>query len=88
MKNERIEILRKVANGELTPEQADEQLLGLSIIGVSLPIESFDVDDWLGLTHGVWYHPFIQLHDCVRGEEKSIELAQIIADYANSIIQQ
>lgn len=88
MKNERIEILRKVANGELTPEQADEQLLGLSIIGVSLPIESFDVDDWLGLTHGVWYHPFIQLHDYVKGEEKSIELAQIIADYANSIIQQ
>ena len=35
MKNERIEILRKVANGELTPEQADEQLLGLSIIGSS-----------------------------------------------------
>jgi hypothetical protein len=32
MKNERIEILQKVANGELTPEQADEQLLGLSIV--------------------------------------------------------
>ena len=32
MKNERIEILQKVANGELTPEMADEQLLGLSIV--------------------------------------------------------
>lgn len=32
MKNERIEILQKVADGELTPEQADEQLLGLSIV--------------------------------------------------------
>lgn len=35
MKNERIEILRKLADGELTPEQADEQLLGLSIVGSS-----------------------------------------------------
>lgn len=35
MKKERIEILQKVANGELTPEQADEQLLGLSIVGSS-----------------------------------------------------
>jgi hypothetical protein len=26
MKEQRLEILRKVANGELTPEQADEQL--------------------------------------------------------------
>lgn len=33
--NERIEILQKVANGEITPEQADEQLLGLSIVGSS-----------------------------------------------------
>lgn len=88
MKKERIEILQKVANGELTPEQADEQLLGLSIVGVSLPIESFDVNAWLGLTHGVWYHPFIELHNYDNGNKKSIELAQIIADYANSIIRQ
>ena len=45
MKEQRLDILQKVANGELTPEQADKQLLGLSIVGVSLPIESFDVDD-------------------------------------------
>jgi len=31
MKNERIKILQKVANGELTPEQADDKLLSLSI---------------------------------------------------------
>lgn len=31
MKKERIKILQKVANGELTLEQADEQLLCLSI---------------------------------------------------------
>ena len=88
MKEQRLDILQKVANGELTPEQADKQLLCLSIVGVSLPIESFDVDDWLGLTHGVWYHPFIELYDNNNGKEKSIELAQIIADYANSIIRQ
>ena len=41
----RLDILQKVANGELTPEQADKQLLDLSIVGVSLPIESSDVDD-------------------------------------------
>lgn len=87
MKEQRLDILQKVANGELTPEQADKQLLGLPIVGVSLPIESFDVDDWLGLTHGVWYHPFIELHNYDNGDKKSIELAQIIADYANSIIQ-
>ena len=30
MKNKRLEILKKVASGELTPKQADEQLLSLS----------------------------------------------------------
>ena len=30
MKNERLKILQKVANGELTPKQADKQLLSLS----------------------------------------------------------
>jgi hypothetical protein len=29
MKKQRIELYKKVANGKLTPEQADEQLLGL-----------------------------------------------------------
>ncbi len=32
MENERIKILQQVANGELTPEQADEQLLGLFFV--------------------------------------------------------
>ena len=38
MKNERLEILQKVANGEITPEQADEQLSGLSIVSKRLDI--------------------------------------------------
>jgi len=32
MENERIKILQQVANGELTPEQADEQLLSLFFV--------------------------------------------------------
>lgn len=36
MKKERLEIFEKVANGELTPEQADEQLLGLFNVRLSL----------------------------------------------------
>ena len=32
MKNERLEILRKVESGQMTTEQADTQLLSLSII--------------------------------------------------------
>lgn len=88
MTNERIEILQKVANGELTPEQADGQLLGLSIFGVTLPVEKFDVDEWLGLTHGVWHHPYIELHNYDNGSKTSMELAQIIADYTNSVIRQ
>jgi len=37
MENERIKILQQVANGELTPEQADEQLLGLFFVSSRYP---------------------------------------------------
>ena len=40
MKEQRLEILQKLANGEMTSEQADEQLLGLSNISVSPDIDS------------------------------------------------
>jgi hypothetical protein len=36
MKEQRLDILQKVANGELTPEQADKQLLGLFSVSGSL----------------------------------------------------
>lgn len=75
------------AYGITLSKSAYEQLR-LHFVGVSLPVERFDVDDWLGLTHGVWYHPFIELHNYDNGDKKSIELSQIIADYANSIIRQ
>ena len=39
MKEQRLKILQKVANGELTPEQADTELLGLSIVGSMLPTD-------------------------------------------------
>jgi len=35
MKEQRLEILQKVSNGELSPEQADDKLLNLSIISNS-----------------------------------------------------
>lgn len=45
MKNERIKILQKVANGELMPEQADEQLLGLFFVsGMHTWLNKDDLD--------------------------------------------
>ena len=35
MKEKRLAILRRLANKEISPEMADEQLLGLSIVGSS-----------------------------------------------------
>jgi len=32
MKEQRLDILQKVANGELTPKQADKQLLGIGAV--------------------------------------------------------
>lgn len=42
MKTERIELFKKVANGELTPEQADKQLLGLFDVRLSLLSENIE----------------------------------------------
>jgi len=82
MKEQRLDILQKVANGELTPEQADKQLLGLSIVGVSLPIERFDAEDWLGENKDIWNHPIIT----DRNGLKSYEVADLMAEFANSVI--
>lgn len=54
MKNERIEILQKVANGKLTPEQADEQLLGLSIVSK----RSWQIGEKVVVTHCIYGHEF------------------------------
>jgi|GEM_PF-4658213 len=58
MKEKRLEILRKVSNGELTPEQADTELLGLSIVSVSLPsteeIEKVARARFKGRNHTQW----------------------------------
>ena len=88
MKDKIKQIVNRIESGDLAYHDAETELLDLFAVSVSLPIESFDVDDWLGITHGVWYHPFIELHNYDNGDKKSIALAQIIADYANSIIQQ
>lgn len=84
MKEQRLEILRKVASGELTPEQADDKLLSLSIVGVSLPIESFDCEEWLGEHRDIWHHPYVS----DRTNTNAYEVAQLMADFSNSIIRQ
>lgn len=58
MKEQRLEILRKVANGELSPEQAHTELFGLSIVSVSLPsteeIERVARARFKGRNHTKW----------------------------------
>jgi hypothetical protein len=54
MKEQRLEILRKVAKGELTPEQADEQLLGLSIVSK----RSWHIGEKVVVTHCIYGHEF------------------------------
>lgn len=54
MKEQRLEILRKAANGELSPEQADEQLLGLSIVGSSSLFA--DVDELMKVADEKGWH--------------------------------
>jgi hypothetical protein len=47
MKEQRLEILQKVANGELTLEQADEQLLGLFVVEESLHPDLISVYEFI-----------------------------------------
>lgn len=41
MKEKRLDILKKLANNELTPEMADEQLLNLSVVLIE------QLDEWI-----------------------------------------
>ena len=54
MKEQRLKILRKVASEELTPEQADEQLLGLSIVSK----HSWHIGQRVVVTHCIYGHEF------------------------------
>lgn len=54
MKEQRLDILQKVANGELTPEQADKQLLGLSIVSK----RSWHIGERVVVTHCIYGHKF------------------------------
>jgi hypothetical protein len=69
MKEQRLEILQKVANGELTPEQAHIELLGLSIVNVSLPSSEDAYQEGLKRRR--------------RGEKKQVWKAKIFAAGAN-----
>ena len=52
MKEKRLEILRKLANKEITPEMADEQLLGLSIVSSRYFSERFTAPFRVGRKQG------------------------------------
>lgn len=54
MKEQRLEILQKVANGELTPAQADEMLLGLPFVGK----RSWAIGEKVVVTHCIYGHEF------------------------------
>ena len=69
MKERRLEILRKVSNGELTPEQAHTELLGLSIVSVSLPSSEASYQEGLRRRR--------------RGEKQQVWKAKIFAAGAN-----
>ena len=53
MKNERIEILQMVSNGELTPEQADEQLCSSLFADVDELMKVADEKGWC-FYQGMW----------------------------------
>ena len=63
--------------------KAIRQALNIAAVGVSLPIERFDAEDWLGDNKDIWNHPIIT----DRTNKESYELADLMADFANSIIQ-
>lgn len=58
MKEKRLQILQKVRTGELTPEEAHTELLGLSIVNVTLPsteeIEKEGRSRFKGKNHIQW----------------------------------
>ena len=59
--------------------QANELLPHVSF---SLPIERFDAEDWLGENKDIWNHPIIT----DRNGLKSYEVADLMAEFANSVI--
>ncbi len=68
----------------ITEKQAHQQVLDLFAVMPLLPIDRWDAEDFL-LTKGISNHP--QIQDSVTGNN-NYEVADLIAEYANSFFRQ
>lgn len=84
MKNKIDLIFSDLENETITEKQAHQQVLDLFAVMPSLPIERWDAEDFL-ITKGISNHPRIQ--DSVTGKQ-DYEVADLIAEYANSFFRQ
>lgn len=81
MKHKILEISDKLRRNEVTENEARNLLLGLFCVSVSLPVESFDADEFLN-TKDIWNHPYIS----DRTESKGYEVAQLMAEFTNKVV--
>ena len=84
MKNKIDLIFSDLKNEVITEKQAHQQVLDLFAVMPSLPIERWDAEDFL-ITKGISNHPRIQ--DSVT-DKNDFEVADLIAEYANSFFRQ
>jgi len=82
MKEQMLQILTEVSKGEKSPELAQTELLGLFSVMPSLPIDRWDAEDWLCKNKDIWNHPIIT----DRNSLESYEVADLMAEFANSVI--
>jgi hypothetical protein len=67
MKEKQLEILRKVSKGDLSPDDAHLQLLGLSIVSNSLPLDgtwsfAMFMKDWHQHSSGEYFYKSKDFH--------------------------
>ena len=72
------ETVRLLAKGLIDVNKADEILLGLFNVSVSLPAERFDAEDFLN-TKDIYNHPIITDRENVNG----YEVADLMAEFVN-----
>jgi len=77
-------IFSDLKNEVITEKQAHQQVLDLFAVMPLLPIDRWDAEDFL-LTKGISNHP--QIQDSVTGNN-NYEVADLIAEYANSFFRQ
>jgi hypothetical protein len=84
MQNTITEIIEAVADGKISAKKAKEQIRDI------ITIDHSDVDDWVGIKYGAWYHPSIELTNYTnenRTKTSSLLLSDLVAnclkDYMN-----